>query len=85
MKLSPFGEVFKRVTGSLLTLSTSLACPDCIVCCAVAHFVQAGVYGDLQNNLQVGAQHLMDCHIAPELYVAQVITHQHMTASHSTL
>lgn len=33
---------------------------------------QAGVLGELRGNLLVGAQYLMDCHIAPEQYVAQV-------------
>lgn len=33
---------------------------------------QAGVLQQLQVSLKVGAQYLMDCHVAPGVYVARV-------------
>ena len=39
-----------------------------------AGVLDAGVRG-LEGHLMAGAQYLMDCHIAPELYVARVGIH----------
>lgn len=61
-----------------------------VYCCDL----QAGVLIELRGSLLVGAQYLMDCHIAPGQFVAQVRisrnlghlhnhNHNHQMASHS--